>query len=331
MRRREFITLLGGAAATTAWPVATRAQRTAKVPRVGVLWHGGSAEQEKIPLSALREGLSQLGYVDGQNIILENRFPNEEPERFQSLAIELAQLKVDVLVAITRQAALAVQSATTTIPIIFNSVADPIESNLVSSLPRPGGNITGISNMAVELTPKRVALLKEAVVGLSSVALLINGNYEIGVRRNTEAAQSAAAHLGITVRPIEIRTVADFEPAFSLISKSRLQGVVLTVDGLFYANQKRLAELALQHSLPMMAYAKEMSEAGALMSYGPDIPAIYRRTAGYVVKILKGAKPADLPVEQPTTFDFFVNEETAKSLRLTIPPSVLIQVGFVNE
>ncbi len=330
MRRRDFVkAMIGGSVAAS--PLVARAQKAASPPRVGVLWHAGSAEQEKIPLGALREGLRELGYIDGQNIILENRFPNEEPERFKSLAVELVELKVDAIVTITRQAALAAQRATTSIPIVFNAVADPIESNLVSNLPRPGGNITGMANMAVELTPKRLALLKEAIPDLSGVTLLINGNYEVGVRRNTEAARSAADRLGIAVRPVEVRSADDFDAVFSSIAKMPQQGVALTVDGLFYANQKRLAQLALQHRLPMIAYAREMSEAGALMSYGPDIPSMFRRTGTFVVKILKGAKPAELPVEQPTTFDFFINENTARSLNLMLPPTILAQVGFVNE
>jgi len=328
---RCLLALIGSA--LLAWPAggADAQQASGKVPRIGVLWHAGSAEEERIPLGALREGLRRKGYIEGQNIILENRYPDEKPELFESLAIELVQLKVDILVTVTRQAAHAAQRATTTIPIVFISVPDPVESKVVSSLARPGRNITGYSSLSVELVPKRIELLKQAVPGLSRVALFVNAHYPDGARRNIEAAERAAAHLGITVQPVEIRSPADFEPAFSSIGKSGLQGVVLTQDGLFYANQKRLAELALEHKLPMMVYAKEMSEAGALMSYGADIPVYFRRAADYVDRILKGAKPGNLPVERPTTFDFFVNEETAKGLGLTIPAAVLAMAGSVTE
>jgi putative ABC transport system substrate-binding protein len=296
-----------------------------------VLWHAGNEEEERIPLGALREGLRRAGYIEGQNIILENRFPNEQPERFQSFAAELADLKVNLIVTVTRQAALAAQRATSTIPIVFLAVPDPLESKLVNNLARPGANITGYSSMSVELVPKRVELLKQALPGLSRVALVVNANYAEGAKRNIETAQRAAALLGIAVQPVEVRSPADFEPAFLLMSNGNVQGVVLTQDGLFYANQRRLAQLALDHKLPMMAYAKEMSEAGALMSYGQNIPAYFRRAAVYIDKILKGTKPADLPVEQPTTFDFYINEKTAKSLGVAIPPSLLTMVGSIGD
>jgi len=329
MRRRDFIKLVGGFSA--GWLSAADAQQATKIPKIGLLWHAGNEEAEKIPLGALREGLRRVGYIDGQNIILENRFPNEQPDRFQSLATELADLKVDLIVTVTRQAALAAQRATTSIPIIFLAVPDPLESKLVNNLARPGGNITGYSSMGVELVPKRVELLRQAIPDLSRLALVVNANYAEGANRNTEAAQRAAALLGITVQRVDVRSLADFEPAFLLMSKSNVQGVVLTQDGLFYANQRRLAQLALDHKLPMMAYSKEMSEAGALMSYGQNIPAYFQRAAVYIDKILKGAKPANLPVEQPTTFDFYINEKTARSLGLTIPPSLLTMVGSVGD
>jgi putative ABC transport system substrate-binding protein len=318
MRRRDFMKAVGGIPA--AWLSVAHAQQATKIPKIGVLWHAGNEEEERIPLGALREGLRRTGYVEGQNIILENRFPNEQPDRFQSFAAELADLKVNLIVTVTRQAALAAQRATSTIPIVFLAVPDPLESKLVNNLARPGGNITGYSSMSVELVPKRVELLKQALPGLSRVGLVVNANYAEGAKRNIEAVQ-----------PVEVRSPADFEPAFLLMSNGNVQGVVLTQDGLFYANQRRLAQLALDHKLPMMAYAKEMSEAGALMSYGQNIPAYFQRAAVYIDKILKGAKPADLPVEQPTTFDFYINEKTAKSLGVAIPPSLLTMVGSIGD
>jgi putative ABC transport system substrate-binding protein len=207
--RREFIALLGGAAA---WPTSAGGQTQGKIPTVGVLWHAANAEEEKFPLAQFRAGLQDIGYVEGRNIILENRFPAEQPERFYALADELARIKVDILFAVTRLAALAAQRATKTIPIVFMAVADPVGSKLVDTLARPGGNITGLANMALELTPKRFELLKEAV-GLSRVALLVNAT-DPAAGRYVELSNMAVGPLGVTVEPIEVRTPDDFERAF---------------------------------------------------------------------------------------------------------------------
>ena len=329
--RRNLLIGLGAASLSTASPAFAQRQ-AGKIPRIGVLWHAGSAEEEKIPLGALMQGFTALGYIDSKNIVFEHRFPNEQPERFVSLAAELARLNVDVLVAVTRQAALAAQSATQTIPIVFMVVPDPVGSKLVDSLARPGGNATGMTNMAVELVPKRVELMKEAVAGLSRMALLVNASYPEAARRYIEMGQSAARPLGITLQPIEVRSATDFDRAFSTISQNRLQGVSFAVDGLFYANQARLARLAQDRNLPLIGYSREMAEgAGMLMSYGPSNVAMFNRTAYFVDKILKGAKPADLPVEQPTKFDLVINLKTAKALGLTIPQSILVRADEVIQ
>ncbi len=329
--RRSVLIGLGLAALPTS-RTAFAQRQAVKNPRIGVLWHAGSAEEEKIPLGALVEGFKTLGYTEGKNIIFEHRFPNEQPERFVSLALELVRLNVDVLIAVTRQAALAAQNATQTIPIVFMVVPDPVGSKLVDSLSRPGGNATGMTNMAVELVPKRVELLKEASPGLSRMALLVNASYPEAARRYVEAGQSAARPLGISLQPIEVRSAADFESSFSTISQQRLQGMSLTVDGLFYANQALLARLAQERRLPLIGYAKEMAEgAGMLMSYGPSNVANFQRTAYFVDRILKGAKPADIPVEQPTKFDLVVNLKTAKVLGLTVAQSVLLRADQVIE
>ena len=305
---------------------------TRKVPKIGVLWHAGSAEEEAIPLGALVEGFKNLGYTDGKNIIFEHRFPNEQPERFVALAAELARLNVDVLIAVTRQAALAAQNATQTIPIVFMVVPDPVGSKLVDSLARPGGNTTGMTNMAVELVPKRVELLKAAIPGLARMALLVNASYPEAARRYVEAGQTAARPLGIALQPMEVRSAADFERAFSMTSQQKLQGVSLTVDGLFYANQRLLAQLAQERRLPLIGYAREMADgAGMFMSYGPSNVASFHRTAYFVDKILRGTKPADLPVEQPTKFELVINLKTAKALGLTIPQSVLLRADQVIQ
>jgi putative ABC transport system substrate-binding protein len=320
--RRSLLVGLGVGSLSTALPAF--AQHAGKSPRIGVLWHAGSAEEEKIPLGGLVEGFRNLGYVDGKNILLEHRFPNELPERFVSLAAELVQLKVDVLIAVTGNAALAAQSATTTIPTVFIAVPDPVGSKLIDNLARPGGNITGLTNMAVELVPKRMEVLKEAIPSLSRMALLVNASVPGNARRYIEIAQTAARPLGVTLQPVEIRTAADIERAFSMITQSRLQGMCLTSDGLIYVEQRRLAQLAQGRNLPLIGYTREMAQwTGMLMTYGPSNVALFRRAAYFVDKILKGAKPADLPVEQPTIIELVINLKTAKALGLTIPQSLL--------
>jgi putative ABC transport system substrate-binding protein len=327
--RRRFLVGLGVSSLSTALPAL--AQQGGKAPVIGVLWHAGSAEEEKIPLGGLVQGFRDLGYVDGTNIVFEHRFPNEQPQRFFSLAAELVQIKVDVLIAVTRQAAVAAQGATTTIPTVFIAVPDPVGSGLVTSLGRPGGNITGLTNMAVELVPKRVQVLKEAIPKLARMALLVNAGSP-DARRYVEVAQTVARPLGVTVQPVEIRTPADIEPAFSLVTQNRLQGVCLTSDGLIYVEQERLAQLALERNLPLIGYTREMTRwTGMLMTYGASNVALFSRAAYFVDKIVKGVKPGDLPVEQPTKIELVVNLKTAKALGLTIPPSLLQRADQVIE
>jgi ABC-type uncharacterized transport system substrate-binding protein len=326
--RRSFLVGLG--VGSTALPAF--AQQGGTSPKVGVLWHAGSAEEETVPLGGLVEGFRNLGYVDGKNIVLEHRFPNEQPERFFSLAAELVQIKVDVLIAVTRQAAVAAQRATTTIPIVFIAVPDPVGSKLVASLGRPGGNITGLTNLAVELVPKRMQVLKEAIPGLSRMGLLVNASVPEAARRYIEVAETAARPLGVTLQPVEIWTPADIERAFSTITQSRLQGICLTSDGLIYVEQERLSQLALDRNLPLIGYTRDMAKwTGMLMTYGPSNVALFSRAAYFVDKILKGAKPGDLPVEQPTKIELIVNLKTAKGLGLTIPPAVLARADDVIQ
>jgi len=320
--RRSFLVGLSVGSLTTALPAF--AQQGGKSPKIGVLWHAGSAEEEKIPLGGLVEGFRNLGYVDGKNIILEHRFPNEQPERFISLAAELVQLKVDVLIAVTRNAALAAQRATMTIPTVFIAVPDPVGNKLIDNLARPGGNMTGLTNMAVELVPKRMQVFKEAIPDLSRMALLVNASVPEAARPYIEIAQTAARPLGVTLQPVEIRTAGDIERAFSMITQGRLQGMCLTSDGLIYVEQRRLAQLAQERNLPLIGYTREMAQwTGMLMTYGPSNVALFRRAAYFVDRILKGAKPADLPVEQPTIIELVINLKTARALGLTIPQSVL--------
>ena len=324
--RRRFV---AGVLASLSTSTLASAQSARKIPRVGVLWHAGNEQEERVPLGALRQGFKELGYVEGQTIILENRYPNEQPERFVSLAAELVDLKPDVIVAVTRAAALAVQRATSTIPVVFIVVPDPVGDRLVDSLARPGRHITGITNMALELLPKRIELLKEAIPRLTRMALLVNANHTEAARRYVAAAEPAAARLGISLQPFEIREVAGFERAFTQMKDAGIQGLALTVDGLFYAEQQRLINLALERRMPMIMYSREMAEGGAFMAYGPNIPAIFRRSAVFVDKILKGTKPADIPVEQPPIIELLVNEKTARAIGVSVAPSVLTRANDV--
>lgn len=297
-----------------------------------MLWHAGNVEEEKIPLGGLVEGFKALGYVDGKNIVLEHRFPNEQPERFVSLANELVHTKVDVLIAVTRLAALAAQSATTTIPTVFVAVPDPIGSKLVDSLARPGGNITGLTNMAVELVPKRIQVLKETIPALSRIGLLVNASAPEAARRYIEIAQTVAAPLAVTIQGVEIRTPGDIERAFSMLAQNRLQALCLTSDGLIYVEQRRLAQLAQERNLPLIGYTREMARwPGMLMTYGASNVELFKRAAYFVHRILKGAKPGELPVEQPTHIELIVNLRTARSLGVTIPPPVLSRANDVLE
>jgi putative ABC transport system substrate-binding protein len=329
MQRREFIAILGG---VVVWPLRAGAQQQrGKIPRVAVLWHAGSAEEEAVYLTALLKGLDGLGYVDGKTVTLEHRFPNEQPERFVSMAAELAALNPDVLIAVTRPGALAAQRASATIPIVFVVVPDPIGTRLVNSLARPGGNITGLTHIAVELSAKRLALFKEAFPRMTRVALLVNAGDRQGMQRYIDETRAAATTLGLDVQPVEVSSVGDFEQALDKVVAGGSQGVVVGPDGLFYQGREALAQAALKRRLPLMMYSRETLQAGALMSYGADMGEIFRRTGIYVDKILKGEKPANLPVEQPTVFEFLVNAKTARALGLELDPMLIARADGVTE
>jgi putative ABC transport system substrate-binding protein len=324
MKRRDFIGLVGGAMVTS--PFAARAQQTGRMPKVGVLWHATRAEEEKGPLIMFRLGLKTAGYVEGENIMVEHRFPNEDPVLFKQYAQELAALKPDVLATVTRPAAIAMMQATATVPIVFIVVPDPIGSHIVDNLARPQGNVTGLSTMAVELTPKRIEIMKEAIPSLAKVALVVNMSDPDGARRYVEVAQEASQPLGVAVERFEVREAGDFEAVFDRISQTRQQAAVLAQDGLFYAEQRRIGDIGIRQKIPIIAFAKELSHSGMLMSYGPSIPGIFARAGVFIDKILKGAKPTDLPVEQPTKFEMIVNLKTAKAIGLELPPTLLARV-----
>ena len=328
--RRQFLALIGSA--LVAWSAGADAQQASgKIPRIGVLWHAGSAEEEGIYFETLRKGLRDLGYVEGQTIALEHRFPDEQYERFFTMAAELAALRVDVLVAAGRLAALAVQRATTSIPIVFIAVPDPVGSKLVTSLANPGGNITGVSNFARALSAKRLEFLKLIEPNVTRVGLLINANDPIAAQHYIEESQNAAERLKLVLQVVEIRTANDLIPAFSRMSSDRVNGVAVSQDGLFYARKKEIADLARAHRLPMVVYSRETVAAGALISYGPNNSLLFYRAATYVDKILKGAKPSKLPVEQPTKFEFILNLNTARALGIDVPQTLLSYVDEVIE
>ena len=327
MKRREFLGVLSGAA----YLPSALAQQPRKTHRIGVLWHGANAEEEANYLAALRQGLLDFGYVEGQNIALEMRFPAEQYERFFVLAAELARQKLDVLVSAAGIAAVACHRATTTIPIVSVNVPDPVGRKLVASLNRPDGNLTGLSNMAVELTTKRIELSTEMIKDVSRVALLVNTADEIGSRAYIAQGNTAGSQLGITVVPFGVRDANDLEDAISKISTANFQAISVTHDGLFYVQRKRLADSALERRMPTIAFASEQWEAGMLATYGPNVPTLYRRAGAFIDKILKGANPADLPVEQPTQFELLVNLTTAKALGVAVPPMLLSRADRVIE
>jgi putative tryptophan/tyrosine transport system substrate-binding protein len=321
MRRRTFISFLGGAAA--AWPLLAHAQQSGKVPTVGVLWHAGSAEEEDVYLSVLVKAFNDLGYVEGKNIHLDHRFPAENPDRFQTLARELVDEKPDVVIAVTGFGAVEAKRATSTIPIVVTVAYDAVGMGLVESLARPGGNVTGLSLMAVDLSGKRLELLKEAVPSLSRVALLLDFSTP-NKERTIKLHQTAAQALGISLWPVEISAPDDIGPMFAKIAEDRADGIVRGPGSALFNWRARVGASALNHRLPVMTYVAEEVPHGLLMSYGQDVPDFFRRTAVYVDKILKGAKPADLPVEQPTKFKLVLNVKTAKALGITFPQTLIV-------
>jgi putative tryptophan/tyrosine transport system substrate-binding protein len=326
MKRREFITVLGGAAA---WPFIARAQQTRKVARIGVLWHAGSAEEEAVFLKPLVEGITKLGYVEGQNVVYEHRFPAERPERFKAMAAELAQLNLGVLITSAPAASYAAKAATTTTPIVFIVVPDPVEGGLVKSLSHPGGNITGYA--VVDVSPKRLQLFKEAFPALYRVALLINPDNRPTAQRFLDQVHTAGGPLGLAIQPVEVLGPQGFEQAFAQIPRDGKTGVITVFDAMFFNERKQMAQVALAHGLPVMAPAAVYVKAGLLMSYGPNLIDLYRRAGVYVDRILKGEKPNNLPVEQPIRYDFTINLKTANALGLEIPPTVLARADEVIE
>jgi putative ABC transport system substrate-binding protein len=327
MRRRDFITLLGGVAA--AWPAVARGQQTDKLPTIGFL---GTASATAVDWSlwtaAFQRRLRELGWIEGRTVAIEYRWGEGRPDRFAEFAAEFVRRKVDVIVT-PGSAVTAVKRATSSIPIVFPMAIDPVAGGLVASLARPGGNVTGLSNQQYDVVGKRLELLREILPNLRRLAILANAGYRESVLEMGEV-EALAHRLGIEVVKLEIRRAEDIAPAFEAI-KGRADALYLVTDGLIGTNLTRIMTHALAARLPTSGNIRAYVAAGALMSYGPNFPDLFRRSAEYVDKILRGAKAADLPVEQPTKFDLVVNLTAAKALGLTVPPMLLARADEVIE
>jgi len=325
MRRREFITLLGGAAA---WPLAARAQQATKLPTIGFLG-ANNPTFERASIDAFVQRLHELGWIENRTVSIEYRWAEGREERFAEIAAEFIRLKVDVIFTYATPSSIAAKKATAIIPIVFAAAGDPVGTGLVASLARPGGNITGLSIQQTDTATKRLELLREVVPGLRRLAILAHVGSPNAVLDMGEV-QAAAGALGLEVVALEIRQAAEIAPAVETI-KGRVDGFYVAGAPLFTTNRVRIHTLALAPRLPTIHNFRELVEAGGLMSYGPNFPDLFRRAADLVDKILRGAKPGDLPVQQPTKFDLVINLTTAKALGLTIPESFLTRVDEVIE
>jgi putative ABC transport system substrate-binding protein len=325
MRRREFFTLVGGAAA---WPLAVHAQQAAKAPVIGFLGSGTVSSGNQW-VAAFVQRLRELGWIEGQTMAIEYRWADGRSERVTEIAAEFARLKVAVIVTYANTTAAAVKRAVTTIPIVFAAAGDPVGTGLVASLARPGGNITGLSLQQTEVASKRLEILRDLLPSLHTVAILANAGSPNAVLEMSEA-DAAARRFGLAVVRSEVRKTEDFAPAFDAL-KGRAEALYICTDPLLTTNRLGINTLALGVRLPTMSGVREYVEAGGLMSYGPNFPDLFRRAAEYVDKILRGSKPADLPVEQPTKFDLVINLTTAKALGLTIPEQFLLRANEVIE
>jgi putative ABC transport system substrate-binding protein len=321
MDRRTFIGSV--AAGILAVPLAAAAQQPGKVWHIGYL-APGPRPSDGAPPAALRKALQELGYVDGQNVTYVGRWAEGKTERLPSLAAELVGLKVDLIVAFGGKTAPAVKQSTSTIPIVFIGGGDLVDMGLVASLSRPGGNVTGVSDEAIELSAKRIELLREMMPSTKRIAVLWNMNDPAMTSRYREI-EKAARVLRVEVQPLGVHESADFDQAFSTMSRERPDALLLVTDSLTSVNRKRVLDFAAARNLPTMYEYGFLVREGGLMSYGPDMDDLFRRVAVYVDKILRGAKPSDLPVELPTRFYLLVNLKTAKDLGLTVPPSVLLR------
>ena len=328
MRRRDFIALLGGSAV---WPLVARAQEHGRIPRIGYLSPVAASSGFLPRDETFRQGLRDLGYVDGANIVIEYRFADGRFERLPALAADLVRLNVDVIVASVTQASLAARDATKTIPIVIAGVSDPVGSGLIANLARPGGNITGTSSQTSEVVGKSLEFLKETMPGIVRVAALWNPANAVFQTQMLKEAEAAAAALKIHIEGYGARNAEELGTAFTAITLERADALLVLADPLLISHQKRIIDYALKRRLPAIYATKDHAAAGGLMTYGPNIEGQFRRAATYVDKILKGAKPADLPVEQPTQFELVINLKTAKMLGITIPTTLLARADEVIE
>jgi putative ABC transport system substrate-binding protein len=327
MQRREFITLLGGAAA--AWPLAARAQSPAQVYRIGLLSTGAALADTSPQGAPLIRGLAQHGYALGRNLAFERRGSSAQTDRLPILFDELVASRVDVIITFGYPAALVAKQKGT-FPTVASGAGDPVSTGLVDSLARPGGNITGISDVSAELTPKRMELLKQMAPTLKQVAMLWNAA-DLGMTMRYRASEIGANALGISVQPLGVREPDDFEQAFSAMDREKPDAILMVTDSLTVLNRKRVFEYAAAHRLPAIYEFDFLVRDGGLMSYGPDFDENFARVAALVDRILKGTKPADLPFEQPTRFKFAINVKTAKALGLEVPTALLATADEVIE
>jgi len=325
MRRRAFIMFLGSG--VVYWPLVARAQP--KIPRIGFMGNSTAALEANL-VGSFRDGLRELGYEVGRNIIIEYRWADGEYERFPALVAELIAAKVDVIVTAGTPAVLAVKKATTTVPIVMVAVGDPVGTGLVPSLARPGGNLTGLSSIAPDLEGKRLDLLREIVPTLSRVAVFFNSLNPFHIA-SMQQARTAARAMGIKLRQHDIRKSEDIDNAFAAIRKERPNALLILADRVFLHNRQRMMDFTQEQRLPIVNASTELVEAGGLMSYGPSYEDMHRRAAIYVNKIIKGAKPADLPIEQPSKFTFVINLKAAKAVGVTMPPSLITLADKVIE
>jgi putative ABC transport system substrate-binding protein len=324
--RRELLAALGGAAA--AWPLAARAQQAGKLPAVGFLASGTSSSHSRW-VATFVQRLSELGWIEGRTVAIERRWAEGSNERAAEIAAEFVRRKVDVVVTTGAPPTLAAKQATAVIPIVFIGVADPVAVNVVANLARPGGNITGLSDQGIDLAGKRFEFLREVVPGLRRLAILINAGNPAAMKEVGEV-QAAAGTLGLAVVTLEIRRAKDIAPAFEAL-KGRADALYVKTDLLIHANRTAINTWVLGARLPTIHGFREDVEAGGLMSYGPSLPDLYRRAAEHVDRILRGTKPGDIPVEQPTKFDLVINLTTAKVLGLTVPDKLLALADEVIE
>jgi putative ABC transport system substrate-binding protein len=325
VNRRDFITLLGGA--SVAWPLAARAQQPGTVPRIGYLSPGVAQPRDE----TFRQRLQELGYVEKTNIFIEYRFAEGKFDRLPALAEELVRLKVDVIVTAVTQASLAAKHATRTIPIVFAAVSDPLGIGLVTNLARPEANVTGTSAMSSDVVGKSLELLRETAPTVSRVAVLWNPDNAFFQVQTLRDLQVAASRLGIELQTIVVRGPDEFEAAFVRVADAQAGALMVLSDPAYSPYLPRLTDLANRSRLPAMYKVREYAVAGGLMSYGANFATLYRRAADYVDKILRGTKPADLPVEQPTKFEFVINLKTAKTFGVTTPPTLLSRADEVIE